>query len=61
MKEHFPKLKEAETEVQKAEAEMIGNAVAKRALVKLAAVTSEAEAWWEEQAGGLTAAASASS
>lgn len=61
VKKHFPKLVEAETEIKQAEEEMVSNVVAKRAFVKLAAVTSEAEVWWEEQAGGLTAAASTSS
>ena len=37
----------------------IPNVLAKKALVRLGAIAAEVEAFWEEQSGGATAAASA--
>ena len=43
------------------EEDMVPNALAKKIVVKLAAVACEAEVWWEEQRGGATATGSRSS
>ena len=50
-----PSLVADAAEARAHEEDMLPNTLAKKVLVKLAVVTSEAEAWWEEQRGGATA------
>ena len=56
--EHYPSFRATVDEVKKQEADVISNSLGKKLVAKLAALASEAEAWWEEQTGGATAAAS---
>ena len=58
VQEHYPSFRATVDEVKKQEADVISNSLGKKLVAKLAALASEAEAWWEEQTGGATAAAS---
>ena len=55
VQEHYPSLRTTVGEVETQDAAMISNTLGKKLVAKLAALTSEAEAWWEEQTGGATA------